>query len=200
VFLADRPVTMETFAHAPARWGWVDGDRQWVLFARQAPLPDLDAIGRWLESNHPREACETLDARRCDGQDLPAAGIARLSEQYRGFRRGAWLTGTGKEQTVTVEGADGPVLCWLGCSELVSTEAGSWRAIANGPTVLFAGAREPERVRVRVDGQALPWSETASVVDDARWRLEPDMGRPAPRLEGIEETLERLEALGYIER
>jgi hypothetical protein len=209
----DLKVTMDAFVHAPPRWSTLLERQatieQWIVFSRRlVDQPPEDAIGEWLERHHPPLVCETTSSAPClSPSTLPDEASARLARFYQGFRTGLWISAR-EPQELTLRGvpsaALAEALCWLGCAELrwsadatsstlllrlPDTETMIFLPLDQAPTVADAGG-----TTIAID-PAVPSSQVWSA--RALWW---DAGRPAQTLGGIEETLDRLESLGYISR
>ncbi|HVS16845.1 MAG TPA: sulfatase-like hydrolase/transferase [Thermoanaerobaculia bacterium] len=199
-------VTVETFAHAPPRWGWVERESEWIVAARDLPAGELDAIGSWLRSALPalmREPLGDADHDRTHAgalPELPPHVLAALVEQYQGFAAGIWLAGRGEPLDLEIA-RGGPLRCWLGCERVEVAIAGDGArrlSVRSGEqaVVLFVPRGDAARGPLR----GLELGPRPVAVPGRGWAAWEDEGRPAQTLRGIEQTLERLEALGYIER
>ncbi len=210
------PVTMETFSFGPPRWGWVDGPWQWILRARALPVEPVETpVGRWLEAQHPLlqviskaspMAAETRTVVEREGlpQDASARRVPHaLSEHFQGFRRGLFVQVPTTAQRLELQDIDGTGWIWgLGDAELEALGEGRWalEAKAQEPFLLLFLSVEEGRSPslVEADAGALRPLVDEGVELAGGLRIWFDSGRPAERLTGTQETLERLKALGYI--
>ena len=213
---------METWSHTAPRWAQVEelksdsgGSllRQIRLTSRWYPPPETtDPMVAWLAATQPAYAVEFLSAESKEGpstrtESLDPGWLLDVAETYESQRRGVWLlAGDAAEGTLEIDfqaGLVAPVIVWGDGEVTTSTGAAGLSWHARGPGLLFAPFGRDHEVpeNVEVEGQLvklLPSAPSASVEGAAitAWW---DDGRPAVELRGVEETLERLRALGYIE-
>lgn len=206
----DAPVTMETFTFGPPRWSCIIDRKKVIYFARgleaQEPSDGMHPTARWLLEHHPRIFFSDLEGRPVEpGAELVRRSVDLLQEHYAGHRRGLFVRleeVREAELRATGVGRDG--LWWGDAASVEVTEADGKLAISvrapqpfvllflpqagdAAPRLFDAGTGEPV-----VLGLAPPARSEAAVT---AWL---DPGRPAAELRGAEETLKRLEALGYL--
>jgi hypothetical protein len=198
-----------SFVHAAPRFAWAHEDGEAVLFARDlAPPEDADRIGEWLRAHH--AALDFVDddgSRRAAADDEAADTAMLLAARFHGLAAGSWLwVPKGVERLrVEIEGASGGGWWWgtaRGVELTSAAEPPSSRVLevtAPDPFALvFVPAVKGGRLSVVEGAEPMPLAGPPSVVPDQEavsWR---DTGRPAATLEGVEETMKRLRAQGYL--
>jgi hypothetical protein len=179
----------------------------------------MDPIGAWLREHHPAIDFVDVDgAPRDPGPDEAWETALRLARRLFGLRQGWWVLAPagGEGVRVELEGAQGG--WWWGEARRVRLERSDRRAAGAGGAgagaalleiegadpfalVFVAGAQAATAApgSTREGGGALELS-----TGPPRARLErvaiawQDRGRPAAQLAGVEETLRRLRAQGYL--
>jgi hypothetical protein len=224
---ADRPgellqsgddVDIVSFVHAAPRFSWAHQAGQAVLFARDldqrpAKPTGLDPIGEWLRARHP--ALDFVDPQGApraplDGEASDAAlrlarrfhrlragrwilvpaGVERVRVELDGVQSGGWWWGAAK--AVTLTGPAQPNGVGAPRSAALEIEAPDPFVLVFVPTAEGAvGLGGAEGALAEIDGPPPAWPAQGAVT----WR---DPGRPAAALEGVEETMRRLRAQGYL--
>jgi hypothetical protein len=205
-----------SFVHAAPRFASVDTSGQTILFARElaSGKPGTDAIGEWLYANHPALDFVAPDgsSRAPTGSEAEAAAL-RLVARFHGLGAGTWLwvpREVGRSR-VEVEGATGGGWWWGGAGRVEITSNAATKAEGAPPAparieiespdpfvLLFVPAIKGGRM-VALDGGELDRAEAPPTAAPASravaWR---DPGRPPAALAGVEETMRRLRAQGYL--
>jgi hypothetical protein len=198
-----------SFVHAAPRFAWAHDRGAAILFARDLEPPPAgeDAIGDWLRAHHPAmDFVETSGARRAavEGEATDAALL--LTARFHGLREGSWLWVPRSVERLRVEiaGASGGGWWWGDARSVMLERAdgarwGTLEVIAPDPlVVVFVPAQEGGRLSVVEGEEPMPLAGPPSIVPDQEavaWR---DLGRPPAALEGVEETMKRLRAQGYL--
>lgn len=202
-----RMVTSETFSFGPPRWTGISEDRRTILFARQIdPEPAEHRIARWLEAHHPRIAFSRLAGGAPQAADprWVESSIRGLVEQFAGLRRGVFLLFRGAERVeLDVVGAGRDGWIWGAAGELdVAGEGPELRVTVAAPSpfaLVFLPAEEVGAVEARSQGRHLALNGAVPVrLADQEVTVWLDPGPPERAVQEVEETLKRLEALGYI--
>ncbi len=208
-----RPVTAETFSFGPPRWSLIDDDQQVIYFARRAGFagaiddPVEHSIEAWLLENQPRVLFSTLSGEPVDepGRPLVDRSIRSLVDQFAGWRRGLYLLFQGDVGTgVEVDGVSSDGLIWGDADriEMTPTETGGVHLEIDAPApfiLMFLPAKEAQEPVVELRRQPIQLSGSTPVrLADDGLMLWFDEGRPEQAAQEVEETLERLKALGYI--
>lgn len=204
----DRVVTMETFSFGPPRFASIFDGVRCIYFARAVdPAPAEHPTARWLREHHPRVACSTLEGEHPvePGPELARRSAEALVRQFAGLRRGFHLLlEDGAEVELRATGLRHEGYLWGDADEVMvsETDSGKLTIEARGPRPflflsLVAKGEEPPRLFDLKSGRQLPLTERPQRLSEgaSAWL---DPGRPAAALRGQEETLRRLEALGYI--
>ncbi len=202
-------VEVVSFVHAAPRYGWAHDGGEAILFAHDLAPPLVeDEIGDWLRSHHP--ALDFVDAggaERPASEDEATDAALLLTARFRGLAAGSWLwvPPPVERLRVEIEGASGGGWWWGGARSVELSSAGAktsskvLEVIAPDPFVLvFVPAREGGRLSMVEGVEPVPLAGPPSVIpgeEAVAWR---DPGRPAAALEGVEETMKRLRAQGYL--
>ena len=186
------PVNAEAFGFGPPRWSSVLDDRRVIYFARAVvPEPAEHPSERWLLETHPRLSFSRLTDATPVAPDpgLIERSIRSLVDQFTGYRRGIYLLfrrGSAARLEVGGAGRDG----WIwGDAAAVEISPGAEAS-------LVVEVTEPDPfilVFLPVEEGATPELEKHERV--TAWF---DEGPPERAAVEVEETLKRLEALGYI--
>jgi hypothetical protein len=220
----DHDVDVVSFVHAAPRFSVAHGDGQTILFGHDlgrgagaaggSSAGAEDPIGAWLRAHHP--AIDFVDAggaprRPRDGE--AGAAALRLAARFRGLRGGRWILAGPDAGRFRVEtGAVGDGGWWWGAAKSVELtspavvagaggEAGAVLTI-EGPdpfALVFlpeAGGSAPS-LRSQEGGLERAAGPPSSILPGraVTWS---DAGRPPKALAGVEETLRRLRAQGYL--
>ncbi len=205
---AERPVTAETFSFGPPRWSLVEDEQQVIYFARRfGPEPVEHPIERWLLEHQPPVDFSTLAGDPVDdpGRPLVDRSIRALVDQFAGWRRGLYLLfQDGASIRVEVGHVERDGLIWGDGDRVEVTPADDGRmrveVEAPAPFVLIflpAVAEQDPVVELKQQSIQLTGAVPIRLAEDGLvvWL---DEGRPAQEAQEVEETLERLRALGYI--
>jgi hypothetical protein len=198
-----------SFVHAGPRFGWAHDGGEAILFARDLAPPAVeDPIGKWLRAHHPRlDFVDADGAERAAGENEAADAALLLTARFHGLAAGSWLwvPPSVERLRVEIEGASGGGWWWGGARgvELSSAGAGSSSKVlevtAPDPFALvFVPAIEGGRLSLVEGVEPMPLAGPPSVIPDegaVAWR---DRGRPPAALEGVEQTMRRLRAQGYL--
>ncbi len=213
--LFDRPsrlVTNESFVHGPPRWAALQAGRRITWFAQRFEQPkaaaeDLpvhqDPVAEWLAQHHPRRLIETLPGIDPPSADDLRASLRALAGQFRGLRRGLFLFVAETDLAFTVSGVDlAATLIWGEPANYVAEPqvGGQLRFSISGPgagTLLLLPARESQQI-ILIDSAVAALQQAPMTLPERGAIAWHDPGRPAAELQGIDETLDRLRALGYI--
>ncbi len=203
------PAVSETFAHGPPRIAACFPDFKFTAMAQpMRPHAPGDALERWVAARMPALRFTEPEERAAiqPSAEQADAAAAALAEQFHRFRRGIHLLVKGPGPFILeVEGVDPDGWVW--------GEPGAWKAPEGTPVrieiiradpflLAFLPARPGRTPSVRsIQGPPLlPLTGRlpARIGSEGIWAwLDP--GRPEAALQGIDETLLRLKALGYIQ-
>ena len=208
------PVEVVSFVHAAPRFATVDPSGQTILFARDLASRGTDAIGEWLNAHHPALDFVTPDgSSRAPTGDEAAAAALRLVTRFQGLGAGTWLWVPRDVQrlSVEVEGATGGGWWWGGAARVEVARVGGAHAEGAPPptarieiespdpfVLLFVRAIKGGRVAALEGGKVDRTETPPTAAPSSRavaWR---DPGRPPAALAGVEETMRRLKAQGYL--
>ena len=201
-------VDVVSFVHAAPRFSWVHGEGQAILFARDLAPPAIeDPIGDWLRSHHP--AIDFVDpggSERAPDPDEASNAALRLAAGFQGLAAGQWLWVPRAVERLHVEIENASLGgWWWGAAKRVALSS----AEASGRVVLEVESPDPFALvfvpgapsgrlavaeREALDDVPAP-PESPPLERAVAWR---DQGRPAAALEGVEETMRRLRAQGYL--
>lgn len=201
-----RAVFTESFSHGPPRLSRVFGERQAILFSRFFAAQATTPTARWLLDHHAPLVFATLNGDPASLAELPVDELLLdLIRHFAGFREGLYLLfPPGGPWRIEIEGAGSGGWYWGSAAVCRLRRSAAARLIMEiddpDPFVLVFLPLMGESARLR-EATGGRWLQPSGGPPKrvprslAVWR---DPGRPPQELAGIEETLDRLRALGYL--
>lgn len=206
--LQNDEVTVESLAHGAPGWSWVHEGGQVILFARPLdPEAGQDALGPCLLTHHPAILfTNPAGEARTPDEGEGWGAVAQLIRHFQGSRSGLWILVTeagihrlgitgittkgwwwGEAQDLQLVGEASPSLT------LHLVEAGQF-------ALVFLELGDGEQTVVDLEaGQHLNISDhPPRSVTQSSPQVWLDQGDLAVEAQGVEVTMERLRALGYI--